>query len=103
MNPQPPLPGESSTMKSKDGCNARMVVPPGPMDGCGVAHSHLLHSAARRLYGLHRERSSFHFSRRGLMAGAVGRGCGARSSAHDRGCVSRITTEKYSLAADWRL
>src|SRR5580692_9351802 len=99
MNPQPSLPGESSTMKSKDGCNAWMVVPPGPMDGCGVAHSHLLYPAARCLYGLHRERSSLHLSRRGLMAGAVRRGCGARSSAHDRGCVSRIAAEKYPLAA----
>ena len=72
------------------------------MDGSGVAYSHLLHSAARHLHGLHRERPSHHVSWSGLVAGAAERGGGPRSGAHDRGCLSRITTEKYSAAADWR-
>ena len=101
MNPLLANGSSRSTMKCKDGCNAWMVVPLRAMDGCGVAHSHLLHSAARHLYGLHRERSSHHVSWCGLVAGAAGCGGRPRSGAHDRGRLSRIAAAQYPAAADW--
>src|SRR5271168_3919243 len=102
MNPFVAGEAASSTIKNKDGRNAWMVVSAGPMDGRGVAYSHLLHSAARHLHGVHRERPSHHVSWSGLVAGAAECGGGTRSGAHDRGRLSRITTEKYSAASDRR-
>src|ERR1700732_803855 len=100
MNPLLANESASSTMKYKDGCNAWMVVSLRAMDGCGVAHSHLLHSAAWHLYGLHRKRSSHHVSWCGLVAGAAGcRGC-PRSGTHDRGRLSRTAATQYSAAAN---
>src|ERR1700745_3141319 len=101
MNPLLANEAASSTMKCKDGCNAWMVVPLRAMDGCGVAHTHLFHSAARHLYGLHRECSSHHVSWCGLVAGAAGCGGRPRSGAHDRGRLSRAAATQYPAAADW--
>src|ERR1700722_12337340 len=102
MNPLLANESASSTMRSKDGCNAWMVVPFREMDGCGVAHSHLLHSAARHLYGVHRERSSLRVPRCRFVAADPGRGRGARGGPYDRGCLSRVAAAKYSAAADRR-
>src|SRR3984885_15536482 len=102
MNPLLANESASSTMRSKDGCNAWMVVPFRAVDGCGVAHSHLLHSAARHLYGLHRERSSLDVSWSGLVGGGAGRSRGARGGAHDRRCLSRVAAAEYFAAPNWR-
>src|SRR5277367_3345062 len=100
MNPFVAGEAASSTIRNKDGRNAWMVISVGPMDGSGVAYSHLLHPAARHLHGVHRERSPHHVSWGGLVAGAAECGRGTRSGAHDRGGLSRFATEKHSAASD---
>src|ERR1700733_10247473 len=102
MNPFAAGEAASSTINNKDGRNAWMVISVGPLDGSGVAYSHLLHSAAWHLHGVHRKRPSHHVSWFGLVAGAAECGGGPRSGAHDRGGVSRITAKKYSAASDRR-
>src|SRR5580700_12297710 len=102
MNPFAAGEAASSTIRNKDGRNAWMVISVGPMDGSGVAYSHLLHSPARHLHGVYRERPSHHVSWSGLVAGAAECGGGTRSGAHDRGGLSRITTKKYSAASHRR-